>query len=88
MVLDFQSLTGVLHKLPILGAETDGQIPTIYTRLVKQGSAKAEITLKVLSIPHDPADKFIENYIFINREHNAIDFQKILELRVRIFYLE
>lgn len=44
---------------------------------------KAEMILKVVMSPQDPAEAFVDNYIKLIADTDTSNFQKLLEMKVR-----
>lgn len=54
-----------------------------YTKIVVKGMTKAEMILKVVMSPQDPAEAFVDNYIKLIADTDTSNFQKLLEMKVR-----
>lgn len=85
MLLDTHSLNNILVAMTMIGAEEKSQPPTSFMKMLGKGVAKIDTLLKVVMRPHDPADVIVETYLMLFSDHSALGFQKILELKVRIY---
>jgi hypothetical protein len=55
--------------------------PASYTKTVIKGMTKAEMILKVVLVPHERIDGFIESYIKLLPDSDNSEFQKILDMK-------
>jgi hypothetical protein len=53
-----------------------------FAKLVNKGFNKIEIILKTIMTPPDPAEGFVESYIFLVADKSTANFQKIMDLKV------
>lgn len=74
-------LKTVLLNLPSINSQINRQPPASYTKVVNKGMTKAEMILKVVMTPVDPAKGFVEQYMKLLPECNLADFIKILEMK-------
>ncbi|KAL4223807.1 Vacuolar protein sorting-associated protein 53 [Mactra antiquata] len=81
LLLDTHSLKTLLLDLPSLGSSVVRKAPASYTKIVNKGMTKAEMILKVMMSPHEPAMAFIDNYIRLLNDSDLGEFQKILEMK-------
>lgn len=80
LLLDTQTLKKCLIDLPCYnsGIRT---APSSYTKAADKGMSKAEMILKVILVPHISVDSFIESYFKLLPDSNAVEFQRILEVK-------
>lgn len=45
---------------------------------------KAEMLLKMVLAPHEPAESFVDHYAKLLPESDAQEFQKVLDMKVRV----
>lgn len=81
LLLDTHMLKTVLLDLPSLGSHMLRKAPASYTKIVVKGMTKAEMILKVVMAPHEPAQGFVENYIKLLPESDITEFQKVLDMK-------
>ncbi|KAH7960865.1 hypothetical protein HPB49_024077 [Dermacentor silvarum] len=53
-----------------------------YTKIVVKGMTKAEMLLKMVLAPHEPAESFVEHYTKQLPDSDAQEFQKVLDMKV------
>ena len=66
MLLDTHTLKKVLIELPCWESAVK-TAPASYTKSVIKGMTKAEMILKVVLVPHERIEPFIESYIKLSR---------------------
>ena len=72
----------VLLELPSCGTAVARKAPPSFTRKVAAGMSKAEMILKVVMAPHDPANLFVEDYLkLVGEDDGLAGFQKILDMK-------
>ncbi|XP_022667967.1 vacuolar protein sorting-associated protein 53 homolog [Varroa jacobsoni] len=83
LLLDTHALRTLLLELPTLGAQTANlrRAPASYTKVVMKGISKAELILKVVLTPLEPADVFVTNLLRLLPETDLTEFQRILEMK-------
>uniref|UniRef100_A0A8C5AU26 Vacuolar protein sorting-associated protein 53 homolog n=1 Tax=Gadus morhua TaxID=8049 RepID=A0A8C5AU26_GADMO len=81
LLLDTHSLKTVLLDLPSIGSQVHRKAPASYTKIVVKGMTRAEMILKVVMAPHEPAVVFVDNYIKLLADGNPETFQKILDMK-------
>ncbi|XP_027901589.1 vacuolar protein sorting-associated protein 53 homolog isoform X1 [Xiphophorus couchianus] len=81
LLLDTHSLKTVLLDLPSIGSQVLRKAPASYTKIVVKGMTRAEMILKVVMAPHEPAVVFVDNYIKLLADGNPETFQKILDMK-------
>ncbi|XP_076138280.1 vacuolar protein sorting-associated protein 53 homolog [Alosa pseudoharengus] len=81
LLLDTHSLKTVLLDLPSIGSQVVRKAPASYTKIVVKGMTRAEMILKVIMAPHEPAVIFVDNYIKLLADGNPETFQKILDMK-------
>ena len=81
LLLDTHSLKTVLLDLPSIGSQIQRKAPASYTKMVVKGMAKAEMIIKIVMQPIHPASLYIEQYLKLLPETNAIEFHKILDMK-------
>ncbi|XP_061073023.1 vacuolar protein sorting-associated protein 53 homolog isoform X1 [Conger conger] len=81
LLLDTHSLKTVLLDLPSIGSQVVRKAPASYTKIVVKGMTRAEMILKVVMAPHEPAVVFVDNYIKLLADGNPDTFQKILDMK-------
>ncbi|KAH9377424.1 hypothetical protein HPB48_016801 [Haemaphysalis longicornis] len=52
-----------------------------YTKIVVKGMTKAEMLLKMVLAPHEPAESFVEHYAKLLPDSDAHEFQKVLDMK-------
>lgn len=80
LLLDTHTLKKFLINLPCLNSEIKSP-PSSYIREAIRGMSKAEMILKVVLVPHSPIQSYIESYHKLMPESNAVEFQRILEVK-------
>lgn len=80
LLLDTHTLKKFLINLPCYKSEIK-TAPANYAKAAIKGMSKAEMVLKVVLVPHDAVDGFIESYFKLLPESNAVEFQRILEVK-------
>ncbi|KAF8313077.1 hypothetical protein DL93DRAFT_2137978 [Clavulina sp. PMI_390] len=78
LLLDLQALKGALLKLP--GPQVESGF-TSYTRNITSTTGNLEKLLKILDVPVDPQDEFIQNYTLLIGDMSYTNFQKVLDLK-------
>ncbi|XP_077509398.1 vacuolar protein sorting 53 isoform X2 [Amblyomma americanum] len=81
LLLDTHSLKMVLLDLPLLESQVARKAPASYTKIVVKGMTKAEMLLKMVLAPHEPAESFVEHYTKLLPESDAQEFQKVLDMK-------
>uniref|UniRef100_A0A8D0GXX9 Vacuolar protein sorting-associated protein 53 homolog n=1 Tax=Sphenodon punctatus TaxID=8508 RepID=A0A8D0GXX9_SPHPU len=81
LLLDTHSLKMVLLDLPSIGSQVVRKAPASYTKIVVKGMTRAEMILKVVMAPHEPAVVFVDNYIKLLADCSTDTFQKILDMK-------
>lgn len=81
LLLDTHSLKTILLDLPSIGSKVQRKPPASYTKVVAKGMKKAEMILKVVMSPHDPAVGFVDNYIKLLADTDTSNFQKLLDMK-------
>ena len=80
LLLDTHTLKKVLIELPCWESSVK-TAPASYTKTVIKGMTKAEMILKVVLVPHERVDAFIESYIKLLPDSDNNEFQKILDMK-------
>lgn len=80
LLLDTHTLKKFLINLPCYNLDIT-TAPASYTKAATKGMTKAEMVLKVVLVPHDSVDSFIESYFKLLPESNEVEFQRILEFK-------
>lgn len=80
LLLDTHTLKKFLLNLPCFNSDIKSA-PASYSKAVIKGMTKAEMILKVVLVPHNNIDSFIENYSKLLPDPNAVEFQRILEVK-------
>jgi hypothetical protein len=57
-----------------------------YTKIVVKGMTKAEMILKVVMAPTDPAKAFADQFAKLLPEADPSEFQKVLDMKVGHLY--
>lgn len=80
LLLDTHTLKKFLINLPCYNSDIK-TAPASYTKAAIKGMSKAEMVLKVVLVPHNVVNSFIESYFKLLPESNAVEFQRILEVK-------
>lgn len=80
LLLDTHTLKKFLINLPCYNSDIK-TAPASYTKAADKGMTKAEMILKVVLVPHSFPDSFVESYFKLLPESNAVEFQRILEVK-------
>ena len=80
LLLDTHTLKKVLIELPCWESAVK-TAPASYTKSVIKGMTKAEMILKVVLVPHERIEPFIESYIKLLPDSDNNEFQKILDMK-------
>lgn len=81
LLLDTHTLKTVLLALPTAGSEVGRPPPPSYTKVVHKEIGKAEMILKVVMTPIDPAKDFIDHYLKLLPTCSQAEFTKVLEMK-------
>lgn len=80
LLLDTQTLKKCLLGLPCYNSEIK-TAPSSYIKAAEKGMSKAEMILKIILVPHNQVDNFIESYFKLLPDSNTVEFQRILEVK-------
>lgn len=80
LLLDTHILKKFLINLPCINSDIK-TAPASYSKAADRGMSKAEMILKVVLVPHNTVDSFIESYFNLLPESNIVEFQRILEVK-------
>ncbi|XP_063216912.1 vacuolar protein sorting-associated protein 53 homolog isoform X2 [Bacillus rossius redtenbacheri] len=81
LLLDTHMLKTVLLDLPTIGSQVARKAPSSFTKIVVKGMTKAEMILKVVMAPTEPARAFVDQYAKLLPESDAQEFQKVLDMK-------
>ncbi|XP_021916800.1 vacuolar protein sorting-associated protein 53 homolog [Zootermopsis nevadensis] len=81
LLLDTHMLKTVLLDLPSIGSQVNRKAPASYTKIVVKGMTKAEMILKVVMAPTDPAKAFADQFAKLLPEADPSEFQKVLDMK-------
>lgn len=81
LLLDTHMLKTVLLNLPTINSQINRPAPASYTKVVNKGMTKAEMILKVVMTPIEPAKSFVEQFMKLLPDRQQHEFQKILEMK-------
>lgn len=81
LLLDTHTLKTVLLALPTAGSEVGRPPPPSYTKVVHKEIGKAEMILKVVMTPIDPAKDFVDHYLKLLPTCSQAEFAKVLEMK-------
>lgn len=81
LLLDTHMLKTVLLDLPSIGSQVNRKAPASYTKIVVKGMTKAEMILKVVMAPTDPARAFTDQFAKLLPEADPSEFQKVLDMK-------
>lgn len=81
LLLDTHMLKTVLLDLPSIGSQVNRKAPASYTKIVVKGMTKAEMILKVVMAPTDPARAFADQFAKLLPEADSSEFQKVLDMK-------
>lgn len=81
LLLDTHMLKTVLLDLPSIGSQVNRKAPASYTKIVVKGMTKAEMILKVVMAPTDPAKAFTDQFAKLLPEADSSEFQKVLDMK-------
>lgn len=81
LLLDTHMLKTVLLNLPVLNSQLNRPAPASYTKVVHKGMTKAEMILKVVMTPIEPAKSFIEQFMKLLPECQHSELLKILDMK-------
>jgi len=79
LLLDLGVFKAALLKLP--GAQADSGSTSTYARNMNTSAGHLEKLFKILDVPVDPPDEFIQNYTLLVGDLSFSNFQKILDLK-------
>ncbi|KCV67395.1 hypothetical protein H696_06187 [Fonticula alba] len=57
------------------------KIPTSYTKMLNTGFSKAEVLLKMVRLPIEPHDAFVDNYLILYADTDVSRFTQIVEIK-------
>jgi hypothetical protein len=80
LLLDTHMIKKSLLDLPIHGSAVKSA-PVTYTKAIIRGMTKAEMILKVVLVPHNPVDAFIESYLKLLPDSDTTEFMRILDMK-------
>ncbi|KAK7794507.1 hypothetical protein R5R35_004724 [Gryllus longicercus] len=81
LLLDTHMLKTALLELPSLGCSVSRKAPASYTKVVVQGMARAEMLLKVVMVPSEPAAAFLEQFCKLLPDATEAELRKLLEMK-------
>lgn len=81
LLLDTHSLKTVLLDMPSIGSQVNRKAPASFTKIVVKGMTRAEMLLKVVMYPQDPAQAFVANFIQLLSVSEGEAFQKVLDMK-------
>lgn len=81
LLLDTHMLKTVLLNLPTINSQINRPAPASYTKVVNKGMTKAEMILKVVMTPIEPAKSFVEQFMKLLPECQQSEFHKILDMK-------
>lgn len=79
LLLDTHSLKTVLLDLPSIGSQVNRKAPASYTKTVVKFMTKAEMIIKVVMAPINPA--FTEQFLKLLPDSSITEFQKLLDMK-------
>lgn len=68
----------------IVGTKLSFDVFFSYTKIVVKGMTRAEMILKVVMAPNDPPKAFVEQYAKLLPDSDLAEFQKVLDIKVRL----
>ncbi|KAI8646117.1 Vps53-like protein [Parasitella parasitica] len=82
LLLDTHSIKTLFMDIPSMGL-SDGptSVPTSYSRILNKGIFKVEAILKSVMSPTEPLEGYVENYLLLVGDKNAVTFTKLLDLK-------
>ncbi|XP_049767266.1 vacuolar protein sorting-associated protein 53 homolog [Schistocerca cancellata] len=81
LLLDTHMLKTVLLDLPSIGSQVNRKAPASYAKIVIKGMTKAEMILKVVMAPSEPAAAFVDQCIKLLQGADISELQKILDMK-------
>ncbi|KAG7531596.1 hypothetical protein FFLO_04255 [Filobasidium floriforme] len=78
VLLDVQAIKACLLEIP---EPYTSSTANTYTRLVQKQTSQLETMLKVVLVPEDPPDGFVQNYCLLIGDKSFSNFQKVLDLK-------
>lgn len=81
LLLDTHSIKTVLLDLPSIGSSVNRKAPASYTKVVVKGMTKAEMIIKVVMAPIQPALAFTEQFLKLLPDSSFTEFHKILDMK-------
>ncbi|UXI17130.1 hypothetical protein NH340_JMT03073 [Sarcoptes scabiei] len=81
LLLDSHTLKKILLDQPEFKSKQKNTTPAVYINSVTSGMTKAEMILKIVLVPSNPADLFVDNYFKLFQAKDLGEFQKIIEMK-------
>ncbi|XP_057660392.1 vacuolar protein sorting-associated protein 53 homolog isoform X2 [Diorhabda carinulata] len=81
LLLDTHMLKTVLLNLPSIASQINRTAPAAYVKVVTKGMTRAEMILKVVMTPIEPAKNFVEQYKKLLPDSQLTEFHKVLEMK-------
>lgn len=81
LLLDTHMLKTVLLNLPSIASQINRQAPAAYSKVVTKGMTRAEMIIKVVMTPIEPAKNFVEQYKKLLPDSQLAEFHKVLDMK-------
>ncbi|KAF7725297.1 Vacuolar protein sorting-associated protein 53 [Apophysomyces ossiformis] len=81
LLLDTHAIKTLLLDIALMGVEGSGGVSTPYINRVNRGISKVETILKTIMTPTDPAEGYIESYLFLIADKHTGNFTRLLDLK-------
>ena len=81
LLLDTHSLKIALLELPTISSAVLRKAPATYTKIVTKEMTRAELILKCVMAPGEPANAFVENYLRLISDHDVETFRQVVEMK-------
>ena len=81
LLLDTHSLKIALLDLPTVSSVILRKAPATYSKIVTKEMTRAELILKCVMAPGEPANAFIENYLRLINDHDLETFRNVVEMK-------
>ncbi|CAG9854453.1 unnamed protein product [Phyllotreta striolata] len=81
LLLDTHMLKTWLLNLPSISSQINRPAPSAYLKVVTKGMTRAEMIIKVVMTPTEPAKNFVEQYKKLLPDGQLTEFHKVLEMK-------
>ncbi|CAF0997701.1 unnamed protein product [Brachionus calyciflorus] len=81
LLLDTHSLKTALMDMPTVNSSVSRKAPSTYSKIILKEMGRAEMILKSLMTPGEPAVAFVDNYLRLITDHDLETFRAVVEMK-------